>query len=58
MIFATVMAEELPMGFDPKPSLMFHNDIPHAWANTCSNEISIPKKFKDYEDFADNVTYG
>ena len=58
MIFATGMAEEPPMGFDPKPSLIFHNDIPYARANTCSNEISIPKQFKDYEDFAYNVTCG
>ncbi|XP_065908980.1 G2/M phase-specific E3 ubiquitin-protein ligase-like [Dysidea avara] len=58
MIFATGMAEEPPMGFDPKPSLRFHNDIPYARANTCSNEISIPRQFKDYEDFAYNVTYG
>ena len=58
MIFATGMAEEPPMGFDPKPSLVFHTDSCFPRANTCANEISIPTQRVSYEEFAYNMSFG
>ena len=58
MIFATGMAEEPPMGFDPKPSLVFHDDHLYPRANTCSNEVSIPAKTSSYDEFAYNASFG
>lgn len=58
MIFATGMAEEPPMGFHPKPSLVFHSDSCFPKANTCANEISIPTQRMPYEEFAYNMSFG
>lgn len=58
MIFATGMAEEPPMGFDPQPSLLFHNDHLYPRANTCGNEVSIPTGITSYDEFAYNASFG
>ncbi|XP_065887268.1 uncharacterized protein [Dysidea avara] len=58
VVFATGMAEEPPMGFLPKPSLVFHSDRRHPRSNTCANEIGIPVQRMPYEEFAYNMTYG
>ena len=58
VVFGTGMAEEPPMGFLPKPSLVFHSSKRLPLANTCANEISIPVEKMSYEEFAYNITYG
>lgn len=58
VVFGTGMAEEPPMGFLPRPSLVFHSHKCSPMANTCANEISIPVQTKSYEEFAYNMTFG
>jgi len=58
VVFGTGMAEEPPMGFLPRPSLVFHSNKCSPMANTCAKEINIPVQTKSYEEFAYNMTFG
>lgn len=60
MTFATGMPEEPPMGFQPKPSLVFHSRAQSTFptANTCANQISIPLNITSHEEFTYNLTFG
>ena len=58
MMFATGMPEEPPIGFQPKPSLVFHSQPNFPTANTCANQISTLLNVSSYEEFTYNLTFG
>ena len=47
IVFATGMAEEPPLGFSPKPSLLFQEGTTFPSANTCANHLRLPIKKDD-----------
>ena len=58
VVFATGMPEKPPLGFSPKPSLLFHKDTIFPSANTCANQLYIPVEKMTFDEFKYNVTYG
>ena len=57
-IFATGMPEEPPLGFSPKPALLFEKDAIFPSANTCANQLYIPIQKMTFDAFKYNMTYG
>ena len=57
VVFATGMPEEPPLGFSPKPALLFQKDTIFPSANTCANQMCIPIQKMTFEEFKYNVTY-
>lgn len=58
LAFFTGVPEEPPMGFDPKPSLLFQNKSKFPIANTCSNQLHLPLEEVAYDVFKYNITFG
>ena len=54
--FATGLPEPPPLGFSPKPGLLFHDDHELPYANTCTNQLYLPLKIT-YEKFKYRMSY-
>lgn len=53
--FATGMSEVPPLGFSPKPAIVFQSESILPMSNTCSNLLKLPLKSQTYEY---NMTFG
>lgn len=57
LTFATGSLEISPMGFTPKPAIMFCTSTYFPIASTCSNTLTLPVCLS-YEQFQYNVAFG
>ena len=56
--FATGMPEEPPLGFCPKPAILFLENSKFPSANTCANQINLPLQDMPFDAFKYNMSYG
>ena len=50
LVFFTGAEREPPLGFSPKPHLLFSDDL-LASASTCSLRLTLPTQHSSYESF-------
>jgi hypothetical protein len=58
LVFGTAADVEPPIGFHPRPTLVFREGSPFPSTNTCINAIYLPRQEMSFSDFSYYIGYG